>query len=1016
MTTVIRSAARLAVLVFLAATCHVCWASRRDVPISQFHHAVWSQKDGAPADVWAIAQTRDGWLWFGGTTGLYRFDGIRFERIPTDSSGTAGTEAVSALFALESGELLIGYQQGGASQLKNGQFTHHRGEPHFARSPVFSFAQDAEGALWAATLRELRRFDGRQWQRIGSEWNFPEAGATNLFVDQAGTLWVACAEGLTRLQRGGRRFERLGLHVGTVGEFIQSPDGRTWLAEQSGVSPLPGQSGTGARSAFTNARSSYGSLVDRDGHHWSLFQPVGEPMNSFDTTVRGLDFSLGLKTIMEDGEGNVWLSAIAGIHRFRHQNVIKAPPIADQPPPPPHGLAVAGDGTVWMASYASFMQASPTDGVWKLDESSPPTRAPEIASATAIHRAVDGSVWIAGRQGVWRHDGGAFRKAMELPDSARGQVARAVTVSANADVWLAVRDGGLFRHRAGTWQRNGGFTQLPAEGPLTIARDASGRLWFGYPDNTVCMLDAERITVLTAKDGLQIGAVTAIGGGLHLLVAGERGLAVLRDGRFLTLETSDAAAVAGAGGVVELGNGDVWLNGAKGAVRISVAAIRAALEQNRPALPVSIDVFGDEDGYPGAGGAESTGSALSRPIVATAEGQRLWVGGTTGVAWIDPARLRTSSAAPRVLVQSLTSNGLQHDPIPGLQLDKGTRSLQVDYTALSYSFPERVRFRYRLAGVDDAWVEAAARRQAFYSNLGPGSYTFLVTATSRGGVESEAPASLAFVIPPTFTESKAFAVLCIAAALGLLVLLYRLRVRQITARARGRLEERLAERERIARELHDTLLQGTQGLILTVQAAAAHIPALDPTRQMLDQALDRANRVMTEGRDRIQDLRTVVESRGELSQSLAMVGDELAKGGPIRFRAVAEDATRDLQPVVMEEAYLVGREALLNAFRHACAHEIEVQIIYDTDRLRVRVRDDGVGLDERSLEAGSHPGHWGLQGMQERAQKVGARLDVWSRPGAGTEIELSVPAAIAYRELEAQSRWRLFWQFEGDGR
>jgi len=1001
------SALHRVVAVLLAVTCAIGWAAERDLSINRFHHAEWTEKDGAPTDAWAISQTEDGWLWFGGPTGLFRFDGVRFERVPTEASDSGESIAVSALFALESGELLIGYQQGGASVLRNGQFTHYRDKQEFQRAPVIAFTNDREGALWAATPAGLRRFDGRHWQSVGKEWNFPEGGAGNVFLDQAGVLWVTCRDGVLKLARGSRKFEHAGLRTGSSGEFIQSTDGRTWLSEQSGVTLLPGQDGVGARSQFVNERQSFGSLIDREGNFWSLFGEVdSEVASHFQRVVRGIEGKWAPKTIMEDDEGNIWLSTVGGIHRFRHQDVNKAAFPDGAPPIIPFGLATAEDGTVLMSVRVSRMGEFPWDGVWKLSESGPAIRGPQFGLVSGMHRAGDGAVWVVGTEALWRYESGIFRKALDLPADARGELARALVVDAGVGVWVSVSSRGLFCHLGSTWLRNCGLAELPAEEPLAMTRDAQGRLWLGYDDGRVRVLQDGRVRLLDQSSGLQVGAISAIGAGESALVAGQHGLALFRDGRFVALQTADSEAFRGVRGLIQLANGDVWLNGAKGALRIAAAELSAARAQSAPKADVAVQVFGNEEGYPGAG---STGSAIRRPILATTDGRRIWVGGSQGAGWFDPSQIRAAGAPPRTLIRTLKSDNQQFDPIQGLQFAKGTRGLQIDYTALSYAHPERVRFRYRLEGVDDGWVEAATRRQAFYSNLGPGSYTFIVTAFNGTVSDDGSTASIAFVIPPTFVQSRAFAALCILLVGAALALAYQVRVHQITTRVRGRLEERLAERERIARELHDTLLQGTEGLMLTVQAVVGHVPPESPARKMLERALDRASGVMAEGRDRILDLRSTVDSGGELAADLSAFGEELARDRTIQFSVIVEGPIRDLSSTVSDEVSLVGREALSNAFRHAAAQTIELQLIYGATNLRVRIRDDGKGMDQTSLEAGSSPGHWGLQGMRERARKLGGRLGVWSRPGAGTEIELVLPALTAYSTQSARRRWRSLW-------
>jgi signal transduction histidine kinase len=229
------------------------------------------------------------------------------------------------------------------------------------------------------------------------------------------------------------------------------------------------------------------------------------------------------------------------------------------------------------------------------------------------------------------------------------------------------------------------------------------------------------------------------------------------------------------------------------------------------------------------------------------------------------------------------------------------------------------------------------------------------------------------------------------------------------------LEVRHAERERIARELHDTLLQGIQGLILCFQAVAERLPGSDPIRVQIDQALDRAENVLVDGRDRVRDLRASEHATKDIAVAFATLGEGLAMDWPAKFRVVCGGAQQDIDAAIREEIFLIGREALLNAFQHANAAQIEVEIAYDVKQLRVCVRDDGVGIDPEILEAGRKPGHWGLVGMRERANCIGGRLMIWVRSGTGTEIELVVPSSIAYARSH-RSRWTWFKRLLSFGR
>jgi signal transduction histidine kinase len=294
---------------------------------------------------------------------------------------------------------------------------------------------------------------------------------------------------------------------------------------------------------------------------------------------------------------------------------------------------------------------------------------------------------------------------------------------------------------------------------------------------------------------------------------------------------------------------------------------------------------------------------------------------------------------------------------------------------------------------------------AFYTDLPPGHYRFRVVACNNSGVWNETGTFFDFSIAPAYYQTTWFRVLIVAGVLLLLAAAYQLRVRQVAGQVRARLEERVEERERIARDLHDTLLQSVQGLILSVDAAAQQIPPDNPAHADLEKTLDRADEVVAEARDRVRNLRTSSIPTGNLPAAFQEVVEETSTGGDATFKTVVEGNVRELHPVVREEAYCIGREALINALTHSEGHHVEVEIAYDSRQFRLRVRDDGRGFDPGILEEGGRPNHWGLPGMRERAERIGAELKIWSRHQTGTEIELSVPGSTAYLKDHPKNSW-----------
>jgi signal transduction histidine kinase len=350
-----------------------------------------------------------------------------------------------------------------------------------------------------------------------------------------------------------------------------------------------------------------------------------------------------------------------------------------------------------------------------------------------------------------------------------------------------------------------------------------------------------------------------------------------------------------------------------------------------------------------------------------------------------------------------------------LQLPARTASLNIAYTAWSLSVPERVRFRYKLEGMETEWRDAGTRREAFYTNLPPGSYNFRVTACNNDGVWNDVGAAIPISIPPAFFQTWWFEALCTCAGLSLIWMLYRVRLRFVTEQFQARMSERLEERERIARELHDTLLQSFQGLTLHFQRARNLLPdrALEAI-QTLDTALDGAEEAIVEGRDAIHDLRTIAHAPKDLVEEVTSLGEELTfkENREIRsqFRVVVEGPIRTIRPEIHTEVFRIAREALRNSTSHSEAKLIETEIAYGDGKFRLRIRDDGKGIDHLVRTRRELAGHWGLAGMRERAKRIGGELEVWSEPGAGTEVELSIPASIAYVSSPPHNNFRLLWR------
>jgi signal transduction histidine kinase len=557
----------------------------------------------------------------------------------------------------------------------------------------------------------------------------------------------------------------------------------------------------------------------------------------------------------------------------------------------------------------------------------------------------------------------------------------AFTQDAGGVWWAAFLNRPLQRYRSGRWEAP--YPALPQERIMALLSDSRDRLWIGYHGNRMALVDHGAIRSIDAADGLDIGNVLCIvehhG---QLWVAGENGVARYDGRRFVALRTGDGYPLRGISGMLFTAAGDLWLHGHEGAFRIAADQANAFV---RTGAKVHYELLGKEEGL--TGNVQPTGPFPS--IVEAADGV-LWVSSTSGAMLINPPTIRRDSLPPTVLIRAVASDGKTYPLADPLRLPIGASNLHVAYTATSLSVPERTRFRYRLLGVDDDWQDAGGRREAFYTNLEPGAYRFQVIAANRDGVWNPAGATLEIEIPPTFVQTLWFKALCALAVLALVMLAWRSRVAQMARLIEARHMERLHERERIARALHDTFLQEAQGTVLMMHTAMAQIPPSLPARAAMERGIGYIEKAMIEGRDEVMGLRSSARADEPLGDALQRYGDRLAAGLPPGFRMQVRGTPRKLAPLVKDEVFAIGREAIWNAFRHADATEIELDLVYDAGGLTMLVSDNGKGIAPEVLARGEN-GHWGLVGIRERAGHIGAKLDIGNRDTGGAFLRLQLP-------------------------
>lgn len=983
--------------------------------IAQMNHRAWVIKDGAPADIWAMLQDTGGFIWLGTGSGLFRFDGVQFERYAPSADLPLSATDVTALMQAADGSLWMGFLTGEVSRLENGHAVTYTTHDGLFNGMVYNLSQTQDGAVWVASTTGLARYLQGRWAKIGDDWAYPYGKATWSLVDREGTLWVATGRELVFLRKGTHRFERTGIPTGAAAILALSPDNMLWLSDDlHGTRALPGLSAGNVPPRLTAPLPSTDFarakrlLFDQHGALWGtlwagkgrggIFRiddparfATGQPLQP-DQLSDTYDTSNGLTSVvavplLEDTEGNVWVGTNFGLNSFHADDFHVVSPAAGESAANAV-LAASDDGAVWIAQ-AGY--------VYQVQRNTPVLVASGLPVISHAFGGKNG-VWLESIAGFYRVGEKGSLQLVSRPGKDDPSPVNAMTLDKAGHLWISVNRKGLYVWTGTAWQAvriDRAWSQ-----PTAMAVDADGSMWFGYQDDRVAHWRNGRLRTFTAHDGLDVGDVLTIAAqGSSVLLGGERGLARLQGERFQSMTVSRSALLNGVSGIATTAQGDTWLNTSVGIVRIHGSDMHRAFNDASYELPYKL--FDCDDGVPGIAIQQQPESSIT-----VADDGKLWFFTNQGVGWIDPLQVHVNHVLPKVAARWLIADGKRYLPDTALVLPPHTRTVTLGYTAASYLAPQRVTFRYRLIGADADWQEAGYQREATYANLAPGRYRFEVTAANGDGLWNTADASIPFEIRPAFYQTRWFLLLCALAAALAALNLFRLKLRQVETRLKERLEVRHAERERIARELHDTLLQGIQGLILRFHAITQKMAPNDPVRNLIDQVLDRADDVLVEGRDKVRDLRLSAAATTDLSGSFIALGEELSEGCPVQFQVIASGKEQAIDPVIREEIYLIGREAMLNAFRHAQAQAVEVQIDFDLKQLRICVRDDGVGIDDQTLDAGQRPGHWGLVGMRERAQCIGGQLRIWSAQGSGTEVVLTVPGSIAYAtRYKASANW-----------
>ncbi|PQO99266.1 hypothetical protein C5614_09235 [Massilia phosphatilytica] len=953
---------------------------------TDYHHTQWTAADGAPPAIRTMAQTSDGWLWLGTADGLYRFDGVRFERYALPAQPGRSHERIQVLRAAPNGDLVIAYAAEGASVLHpDGRYDDLPVQPSPYEN-VRAMAVDTDGSLWTVGGRVAHLAGGR-WHVVASGPEWETAHQEDLLVDGAGHLWAFNERGAWRLDRAAGRFERVS---GKGGQPLLAPDGSLWT-RADGTLHLLGATGGPRPGTYAPSQSLDSGQFDADGTLWLLDCPqpvcrVPDAARRKDarwtiaaaTAERSADPALlsGRSTtaILEDREGDIWVATENGLDRFRRNRFLHSglPGSGTR-----YSFAVDGAGRVLAADFA-------TGTLWHLAPDAAPA-AERGPWTSVINNGPDGALLVGGKRSIQRRRGTTVED-IPLPPGPDGKPRDYRLIGLLDDgkvLWTASLETGLIGWRDGRWLPRAAFNLPPKI--FQSASAGAGAMWLATGDGKLVHYRDDR---LSDYDLGPVGQASALFPGDDLVVSGSGGTAVLRDRTLRLLRTQDPGVLRNLSGIAVSPDGDRWMNGVAGLVHVRAADWRDAMRD--PDRPLRYELFDALDGYPGRAAMENRW----RGII-SADGRNLWLSATGGIMRLDLAQLRRNRVPPRAVILDVTADNRTWPAHGRADLPAGTDHFRIQYTAPALRLPERVRFEYRLDGVDKDWLDAGTRRATSYTNIGPGDYMFHVRAVNEDGVPGDAVATLPLRVAPTLVQTLWFRIAC-AGVLALLgVLLYRYRMRHVTRRLTERLQVRTAERERIARTLHDTFLQTVQGLVLRVDAVAATLPPDAGARRQLENVLDDASHAIGEGRDQLQELRA-----GDAHVLEDVLVDEIARlkltHGALAVDLHVEGERRPLLATAADEIAEIAREALRNAFAHAQAARIRVTLVHARRALTLCVADDGRGIPEPVRRDGARSGHWGLVGMRERADHIGARLDIAGGPRQGTMVTLTVPGMHAY--------------------
>ncbi len=972
--------------------------------VSQYLHDVWTTLNGLPQNsVQALVQTRDGYIWLGTQEGLVRFDGVRFTVFDTRNTPQLKNHYILSLLEDRQGNLWIGTSGGGLTRYKDSRFVTYTQRDGLTDSYVRCLYEDRAGSLWIGTdLGGLNEFRDGKFKSYSTQHGLSHNFVRAITEDSQGNLWIGTDGGGLNVLRNGKFTvfnSSNGLSNNFIGALLDDGSGGLWIGTYGG-----------------------GLVLWKDGRFQSF------------TTKQGLSNDF-VRSLLKDKNGSLWIGTEKGLNRYR-DSAFESFSIDDGLSNPNiWSLYEDQEGSLWIGLFGgglsrlkdgkfitySRRQGMSDDDIWCIYGD--PEGAIWIGTAGGgLNRLKDGKVtlyttrdglahdtvraiWMDKQGTLWAGTSGgglsAFRdgkfRTYSTRDGLSNDFVRSIYEDSRGNLWIGTNGGGLNRFHDGKFTHYTTKNGFIGDFIRSIQEDSKGNLWVSVESAGLVRIRNGEIKAFTIRDGLPDNRILAIyedPEGVLWFGTLSSGLIRYKDGEWLRFRRRDGLFDDAVFQILPDSNGHLWMGSNRGIFRVAVNDLNDFARGRIDSIPSQSYGIGD-----GMKTNECNGG--SQPSGWKDRIGKLWFPTNNGLVVIDPDKLPVNRFLPPVQIEKITYDGEIYKEAlsKSVRFHPGQGKLEFQYTGLSFLVPEKVRFQYKLEGFDAQWIDADTRRIAFYTNIPPGSYNFRVVACNNDGIWNVTGASFAFVLEPHFYQTSWFYALCIAGIIAAAAGAYRLRIAQMRAQFAAVLEER----NRISREIHDTLTQDFTGVVLQLEAAEMTMQnPSEETKDLIDRARELARAGLIESRRFVRELRPSPLEKANFPEAVLHVAQQAAGRSDLNVVVNVSGIRRPLSAQIEDNLIRIVREACNNVVKHSSAKNLKIHLKYGMLKFDLDIHDDGRGFEIQNISP-KKEGGFGLTSMKERAAKIRAKFKILSKPNGGTHIHISVPAFLQGLKFHRQS-------------